>query len=125
MTSPSTLTTAQILREHGIATVPIKAGDKTPLVPWKAYQQRLPDDAELAKWFTRPTNRIALVAGGGAGVLCLDFDEKYARGILERFARRAEEVGLDHLVGSLLRQRTPSGGYHLVARASGAPVGNE
>ena len=125
MTSPSTLTTAQLLREQGIATVPIKAGDKTPLVPWKAYQQRLPDDAELAKWFTRPTNRIALVAGGGAGVLCLDFDEKYARGILERFAKRAEEVGLDHLVGSLLRQRTPSGGYHLVARASGAPVGNE
>ena len=48
MTSPSTLTTAQLLREQGIATVPIKAGDKTPLVPWKAYQQRLPDDAELA-----------------------------------------------------------------------------
>ncbi len=125
MISASTLNTAQLLREQGIATVPIKAGDKTPLVPWKAYQQRLPDDAELSKWFTRPTNRIALVAGGSAGVLCLDFDEKYARGILDRFARRAEEVGLDHLVGSLLRQRTPSGGFHLVARAAGAAVGNE
>jgi hypothetical protein len=121
----STLTTAKLLREQGIATVPIKAGDKTPLVPWKPYQQRLPDDAELSKWFTRPTNRIALVAGGSAGVLCLDFDEKYARGILGRFALRAEEVGLDHLVGSLLRQRTPSGGYHLVARAAGKVIGNE
>lgn len=123
--APATLNTAQILREQGIATVPIKAGDKTPLVPWKPYQQRLPEEAELARWFQRPTNRIALIAGGPQGVGCLDFDEKYGRGILSRFAARAEEVGLDYLVGQLLRQRTPSGGFHLVFRCEGAAMVNQ
>ena len=118
-------TTARILREQGISTVPIKAGDKVPLVAWKAYQQRLPEEAEIERWFARPTNRIALIAGGAVGVGCLDFDEKYGRGILARFAARAEEVGLDYLIGQLIRQRTPSGGFHLVWRCSGSPMVNQ
>ena len=116
MTSHAPSSTARILREQGISTVPIKAGDKVPLVAWKAYQQRLPEQAELERWFARPNTRIALIAGGAVGVGCLDFDEKYGRGILARFAARAEEVGLDYLIGQLIRQRTPSGGFHLVWR---------
>lgn len=119
-----TLTTAHTLRALGAATVPVKA-DKLPLVAWKPYQHRLPTEEELAKWFARPGTGIALVAGGEAGIECLDFDEKYARGILTRFSARAEEVGLDYVLGELIRQRTPSGGYHLVWRCTGRRITNQ
>jgi hypothetical protein len=114
------LETALLLKEQGIACIPVST-DKRPLVPWKEYQSRLPTEDEIRKWFKRPCG-IAIIAGP---VLCIDLDEKYARGILSRFAVRAEEVGLDYLVGELLRQRTQNGGYHLVCKCSGARVGNE
>lgn len=114
-----TLQTALLLRTSGISTIPVKP-DKRPLLPWKAYQDRLPTEEELGKWFARSAG-IALCAGK---IQCLDFDEKYAKGILARFAARAEEVGLDYLLGELLRQRTPSGGYHLVWRCDGMLIGN-
>lgn len=118
------LSTALTLRSLGIACIPVKP-DKRPIVAWKEFQRRLPTEDELRKWFGRPETGIAIVAGGESGIECEDFDEKYARGILERFSRRSEEVGLDYLLGDLLRQRTPSGGYHLVWRCSGKRIGNE
>lgn len=117
------LDTALQLHSLGVSVVPVN-GDKRPLVAWKPYQTRLPEEAELRRWFAR-AGKIALVAGGSHGTECMDFDEKYAAGILARFVKRAEEVGLDYLLGELLRQRTPSGGYHLVWRCAGRRIGNE
>lgn len=117
------LETALQLHSLGVSVVPVN-GEKRPLVPWKSYQTRLPEEAELRRWFAR-SGKIALVAGGSHGTECMDFDEKYAAGILARFVKRAEEVGLDYLLGELLRQRTPSGGYHLVWRCAGRRIGNE
>lgn len=116
----TTLETALLLREQGIATIPVKA-DKRPLCQWKEYQHRLPTEEELRRWFSRPCG-IAIVGGN---VQCIDLDEKYARGILSRFAARSEEVGLDYLLGELLRQRTQNGGFHLVYRCNGKQIGNE
>lgn len=122
MTTPA-FQTATALRALGISAIPVR-GDKRPLVPWKAYQTRLPTEDELAKWFARPVG-VAICAGGQAGVECLDFDEKYARGILSRFIARAKDAGLEHLLGELATQRTPSGGFHLVWRCQGRRIGNE
>jgi hypothetical protein len=122
MTTPA-LQTATALRALGISAIPVR-GDKRPLIPWKAYQTRLPTEDELAKWFARPVG-VAICAGGQAGVECLDFDEKYARGILSRFTARAKDAGLEHLLGELATQRTPSGGFHLVWRCQGRRIGNE
>jgi hypothetical protein len=115
----TTLQTALILREAGISTIPTKA-DKLPLIQWRQYMQQVPTEAELAKWFARDAS-IALVGGA---VQCLDFDEKYSAGIFRRFCLRAEEVGLDYLLGELIRQKTPSGGYHLVWRCEGHTIRN-
>ncbi len=117
------LQTATALRALGISAIPVR-GDKRPLIPWKPYQTRLPTEDELAKWFARPVG-VAICAGGQAGVECLDFDEKYARGILSRFTARAKDAGLEHLLGELATQRTPSGGFHLVWRCQGRRIGNE
>jgi hypothetical protein len=79
-----------------------------------------PTTAELTKWFSKDSP-IAIIAGK---VQCLDFDEKYSQGIFGRFCIRSEEVGLDYLLGELIRQRTPSGGYHLVWQCEGRKIKN-
>lgn len=112
---------ALALRAQGVATIPVKP-DKRPLVPWKKYMTELPTEKELATWYAKPDMALGLVAGT---IQAIDFDEKYAKGILERFAKRAEEFGLDHLLGELVRQRTKNGGFHLVFRCDGKPLGNE
>jgi hypothetical protein len=115
----TTLSTALLLREAGVSTIPVKP-DKRPTIEWRRFMTDTPSVPELNKFFANGT-AIALVAGK---VQCLDFDEKYSAGIFARFCRRAEEVGLDFLLGELIRQKTPSGGYHLVWRCDGRTIRN-
>jgi len=112
-------TTALQLRASGVATIPVKA-DKRPLLDWKKYMAVLPTEEDAKQFFAKNTG-IAIVAGR---VQCLDFDEKYSRGIFMAFSQRAEEVGLDQLIPQLIRQKTPSGGYHLVWRCEGEQIRN-
>lgn len=115
-----TLSTALALRAAGVACIPCKR-DKRPTIKWAEFQHRLPTEEELKSFFSNG-NSIAVIAHD---VFCLDFDEKYRRGILAEYAKRAEEVGLDELLGRLILQQTPSGGYHLVFRCDfGVEVGN-
>lgn len=95
--------------KYETACVPV-ARDKTPLVKWGKYRDRLPEDGEIRVWFSG-NNSIAVVAGK---VQCIDFDEKYSAGIFGKFKRRCAENAMGALAESLLCQRTPSGGYHLV-----------
>lgn len=113
------LKTAKLLRACGISVVPTRK-DKIPIVKWGRYQKELPDDTDLERWFTDTANSMALVAGT---VQCIDFDERYSKGIFSRYAKRAEEVGLDQLLGQLILQETPSGGQHLVFQCQN-PIGN-
>lgn len=95
--------------KYETACVPV-ARDKTPLVKWGKYRDRLPEDGEIHGWFSG-NNSVAVVAGK---VQCIDFDEKYSAGIFGKFKRRCAENAMGALVERLLCQRTPSGGYHLV-----------
>ena len=116
-----TLSTATALRAAGVACIPCKK-DKRPTIKWAEFQHRLPTEVELKTFFGAGDTSIAVIAHD---VFCLDFDEKYRRGILAEYAKRAEEVGLDELIGRLILQQTPSGGYHLVFRCDfGVEVGN-
>ena len=115
-----TLATAKLLHASGVSTIPVKA-DKTPLVmSWKKYRTELPTDAELERWFAKGAG-IALIAGK---VQCVDFDCKYSVGIFDRYVKRAEECGLDLVIGQCILQSTPSGGYHLVFQCDGKQIGN-
>ena len=84
--------------------------EKTPLVKWSKYRDKLPTNEEISRWFRRD-NAIAVVAGS---VQCIDFDEKYSPGIFEKFCKRCKENMVDVLRHGLLCQKTPSGGYHLI-----------
>lgn len=116
-----TLTVARKLRDAGISCIPCKK-DKRPLIKWAEFQHRRPTDSELETWFADGKASMAMVSGD---VVTWDIDEKNRRGVLADYARRADEVGLDELLGRLIVQQTPSGGYHLVARCDfGVEVGN-
>lgn len=84
--------------------------EKTPLVKWSKYRDKLPTNEEISRWFRRD-NAIAVVTGS---VQCIDFDEKYSPGIFEKFCKRCKENMVDVLRHGLLCQKTPSGGYHLI-----------
>ncbi len=116
----TTLETALALRAAGVSVIPIvpfdplhvKKGDKKPTGPWAEYQNRIPTEEELNRWFAK--NEFFAVVGGD--VLCIDFDCKHRADIFVRYCARAQEIGLDGLVVRLLRQRTVKGGIHLVFR---------
>lgn len=115
----TTLETALTLHAAGIATIPVKADKLPALGGWKAYQHDLPSVELLKKWFGDGKASIALIAGN---VVCIDVDEKHARGIYLRYEARAKEAGIS--TGELIRQRTPSGGYHLVFRTDDRRIRN-
>lgn len=118
----TTLQTALSLHLDGISTIPVRP-DKVSAIKWQPYQTKLPTVEELTEWFADGKAGIAVLGGV---VQCLDFDEKYSVGIFSQFRARAEEIGLGGVVSELLRQKTPSGGYHLVWRCKLDPVpGNQ
>lgn len=115
-----TLQTAQLLHASGVSCIPC-AADKRPRVPsWAPYMAKLPTPEELGRWF-KADNQIALIAGK---VHCIDFDDKFSKGIFSRFCARAAECGLDGLIGECIMQQTPSGGMHLVFQCDASPVAN-
>ena len=101
---------AKLFRDkYKTSCIPVTA-EKTPLVKWSKYRDKLPTNEEISRWFRRD-NAIAVVAGS---VQCIDFDEKYSTGIFEKFCKRCKENMVDVLRHGLLCQKTPSGGYHLI-----------
>ena len=101
---------ARLFREkYDTSCIPV-THDKMPLVKWSVYRDKRPVNAEICRWFARD-NSIAVVAGS---VQCIDFDEKYSSGIFEKFRKRCAENMVNMVADSLLCQRTPSGGYHLI-----------
>ncbi len=101
---------AKLFRDkYKTSCIPVTT-EKTPLVKWSKYRDKLPTNEEISRWFRRD-NAIAVVAGC---VQCIDFDEKYSTGIFEKFCKRCKENMVDVLRHGLLCQKTPSGGYHLI-----------
>ena len=101
---------AKLFRDkYKTSCIPVTT-EKTPLVKWSKYRDKLPTNEEISRWFRRD-NAIAVVAGS---VQCIDFDEKYSTGIFEKFCKRCKENMVDVLRHGLLCQKTPSGGYHLI-----------
>lgn len=59
----------------GIAIIPCVLRSKTPMVRWRDYQNRLPTQGELARWFhTGHSYNVAAICGW-SGLTVLDFDD--------------------------------------------------
>ncbi len=101
----------------GLSVIPANPKTKKPTISWKQYQTSPmpPDKAENLDWPGQ-----AIIAGKVSGNLeCLDFD--FAAAWFDPWAEivEAEAPGL---VGRLVRQKTQSGGRHLIYRCPGAEI---
>jgi len=100
----------------GLAVIPVRAdGSKAPaLKEWTSFRQRLPTEAELARWFGNGVKRgVAVVCGAVSGNFAvLDFDSD---GVFAVFHDLVVEHDLQELVGRLPCAKTPNG-FHLYLR---------
>ncbi len=100
--------------KHGLSVIPIDHKNKKPLIPWKKYQNKKPEEAEIKSWFSTngdgtKTLAMALVCGVvSGGLLVLDFD---VGGFYEAWREAAGKLADDLPV-----QRTGGGGYQVFFR---------
>ncbi len=52
----------RLYRNLGLNIIPIKYGDKRPLVKWDEFKKRKSTDEELKEWFEKESN-VAIVCG--------------------------------------------------------------
>jgi len=95
------------------ATIPIEANGKRPLVPWRAYQTRLPTEEERATWRRQwPDANQALVTGAISELVVVDVDPRRNGGQ----ALQGRALPPTRVV------RTPSGGAHYYFQHPGQTV---
>jgi len=62
---------------QGWSVVPCLPGAKHPCVKWKPYQDRLPTESEIRRWWRQwPNANIALITGKLSGVVVIDIDKE-------------------------------------------------
>jgi hypothetical protein len=105
---------------RGWSVLPLKRGDKRPLILWEALQQSRADAATLAHWFDRwPDANIGIVTGEISNLIVLDVDPKH--GGDDSLSE------LEHRFGVLpetVEARTGGGGRHLYFTHPGTAVPN-
>jgi Bifunctional DNA primase/polymerase, N-terminal len=113
----SILDEALRLLGKGWSVVPQIPGEKKPRVRWKPYQERLPTEEELTRWFEQwPDAGLALVLGPVSGVFVIDVDGEEAHDALVKRLGK-EPVAPKALSGSGKPHR-----YHLYFRCPDVPT---
>jgi hypothetical protein len=110
-------------RRAGLSVLPARIREKRPaLSTWKAFQTRLPSEAEATKWFSAAEG-LCLIAGAVSGNLeMLDFDLAG-----EAFSAWYERVcvAAPQLLAKLVIEQSPSGGWHVIYRCESPVCGNQ
>ena len=106
--------------DAGLSVLPAIRARKHPAVgSWKAYQDRLPSDAEVEAWFANRQDAVCLVCGTISGNLeVIDFDN--GGELFEQWKSQVPE----QLFARMVVERTPSGGYHVAYRCEEPIQGN-
>jgi hypothetical protein len=106
---------------RGWSIIPIRPGDKRPLVRWEDFQHRHPGEAEARGWFrASPEAGIGIVTGTISGLVVIDVD-----------LRHGGDVALEHLerehgrVATTVECRTGGGGRHLYFLHPGGLIRNK
>lgn len=116
-----TLATALMLRQRGVACIPVESDGKRPTIDeWGGFRTAPPSEQALEGFFSNGAG-IAIVAGA---VQCIDIDTKHDPAIFERYILALEAAGCSEIVERLVIQQTPSGGWHFVFRTDCEPIRN-
>lgn len=109
-------------RQAALCVLPANLADKRPDAGnWKQYQNRLPTDEELRRWFKRD-RPMCLVAGPASDNLeMIDFDCGGEKFVWWRYKVELQSPGL---VDQLVLERSPSGGWHAAYRHESDVYGN-
>lgn len=117
MAAPLALQAATAYIKAGLSVVPIRADGSKALAlqagERKTYEERLADEAELAKWFG--PHGVAVLGGKVSGnLVCIDFDFK-----AEEFFPKWCALIPQELLDRVVINQTPRPGYHVIYRVDG------
>lgn len=100
---------------RGWSIIPVRAGDKRPLISWERYQHRPAEVEEARAWFNRwPDANVGIVTGAVSQLLVVDIDPRH--GGVDGLARLERHHGpLPFTVEAV----TGGGGRHLYFRHPG------
>lgn len=85
ITPPSDCPIWLALQDMGFSRMSLKPRDKTPLIPWRAYQKRGASRSDIEAWYrAAPNADIGIVTGAISGLVVLDLDNDDAIAEAER-----------------------------------------
>lgn len=106
----------------GLCVLPAILDEKRPAVgSWKAYQQCLPAEAQVAQWFASATACCLLTGNVSGNLELIDFD---AGGALYDQWASLVEAQSPGLLARLVIERSRRGGRHVVYRCRSSVCGN-
>src|SRR5437764_142094 len=113
--------TIQNYLAHGWSIIPIRPGDKRPLVRWEEFQHRRPNEAEAVGWSRRwPDAGIGVVTGAISGLVVLDVDVRHGGNV------SVEDLEREHgRVPMTVECRTGGAGRHLYFAHPGGLIRNK
>lgn len=120
--APDFCAAAEAMLQAGLSAFPARRADKFPTgMKWGEFQRRRMAADEVPQYFRR-ADAICVICGPVSGDLTiLDFDDAGSR--FEAWRQKVEAVN-PQLFASLVIEQSPSGGYHVGARADFV-IGNE
>lgn len=120
MTELAKVDTAQRYLARGWSVLPLRAGDKRPLIAWEQLQNARPTAEQVADWFRRwPSANIGIVTGEISNLIVLDIDPKHGGDTsLERLERRFGPLP------ETIEVATGGGGRHLYFAHPGGMIRN-
>lgn len=96
----------------GVSPIPVYYRSKHPVVHWRPYQQQLPTETDITKWFRYKWRNLAIVTGW-QGLTVLDFDS------FSIYTEWYETMG--HSVAQYTRCAATARGIHLYLILPTAP----
>ena len=96
------------LEKMNFSVIPIRPGEKKPLIPWQAFQKERASRDQVIQWWTEnPTANIGIITGAISDLGVIDIDTDEGRQNIEQYI---PDSFLAPTAG------TPRGGSHLYCR---------
>jgi hypothetical protein len=91
--------------KRGFSVIPVKHGDKRPLIAWQEFQKRRAEEKEITSWWSSyPDANIGIVTGEISNLFVIDIDTEEGQTNIDAILSDSVECPI---------VKTPRGGQHL------------